>query len=115
MQSHIREYCDELQQLNSTIQNKAEQISQMNVEHRQILNKLEVLEEENTRLYETEERNIKLHQRIRAINTTITSLQSHNFDLQSNIQQLKKRRYKVVIIKMSVDVTKIFAGVARGH
>jgi len=65
-------------------------------------------EEENERLYDTEIKNIKLSQRIRSLNTTITTLQNYNLEMQSTIQQLKKRKYKTCDHKQDCRCDKVF-------
>ena len=53
MQRNLNEYCNDMQQLDTLLQQKDK-------EYIQLLKKQEVLEEENDRLYETEIKNIKL-------------------------------------------------------
>ena len=95
MKSHIREYCDDLQALDTILQNRDRQILFMEEQHFQLLRQLEVLQEDNDRLYDIETKNVKLHQRIRSLNTSISSLQSYNFEMQSSLHTLKKRKCKL--------------------
>jgi len=108
MQRNLREYCNDMQQLDTLLQHRDFQILQMKNENIQLLLKQEVLEEDNEKLYETEIKNIKLHQRIRALNTTISSLQSYNLEMQSTIQQLKKRKIKTCDHKEDCGCDKTF-------
>ena len=50
--------------------------------------------EENIRLHNIEDHNIALQHQLRALNVTISSLQSFNFELQSSLRTLKKRKFK---------------------
>jgi hypothetical protein len=101
MQRNLKEYCNDMQQLDTLLQQKDK-------EYIQLLKKQEVLEEENDRLYETEIKNIKLSQQIRALNTTISSLQNYNLELQSTVQQLKKRKSKTCDHKEDCGCDKSF-------
>ena len=50
--------------------------------------------EENIRLHDIEDHNITLQHQLRALHVTIASLQSFNFELQSSLRTLKKRKFK---------------------
>jgi hypothetical protein len=92
MKSHIREYCNDLQTLDIILQDRDRLIFNMNQQYDTLLRQLEVLQDDNERLHDVEIDNIKLHQRIRNLNTSVASLQSYNFEMQSSLHTLRKRK-----------------------
>ena len=92
MRSHIREYCDDLQALDMILQDRDRLILHMDQQYDKLLRQLEVLQDDNDRLHDVEIENIKLHQRIKTLNTSVSSLQSYNFEMQSSLYTLRKRK-----------------------
>ena len=69
--------------MEAKIQFKEENIFKLSIENCKLWNQVHMVTEENIRLHDIEDHNISLKHQLRALNVTISSLQSFNFELQS--------------------------------